>query len=156
MVENDLINQLVEAQEAYSIPPDRAQEIVEACCKKYISQVLNLALRDARKYNEKGVIQWTALISKYMQFVSGSVDADGNKFTEGDKERLILFYEGYLKEEDRSDEIEETSSRLKSLINLTDKYVPPLQGIDGLIGKVSGMQSLSGDNDNRKKWAWGG
>jgi hypothetical protein len=40
---------------------------------------------------------------------------------------------------------------------LTEDFVPPVQGIDGLLGKVKGMEVVGdGDGgDDRKKWAWG-
>ena len=155
MIDNDLEGALSESQEAYDIPTDRAAEIVEACSRKYISQILNLALRDARKYSEDACITWTSQIVKYMKFVNGAVDADANKFTTDDKDRLISFYDGYLKETTDldHDQIHEISNRLRSLINLSETFIPPLQGIDGLLGSISGMETVGGTG---KKWAWGG
>lgn len=155
IVDNDLESELAEAQETYDIPPDRAEAVIEACCKKYVSQVLNLAFRDAKKYNEKSAVAWTSQIVKYMRFISGAVDADGNKFSAEDKARLVEFYESYMQDEGAdAEQIAETCGRLKSVINLTESYIPPLQGIDGLVGPVSGMTRFSDGND-KKAWAWG-
>ena len=86
------------------------------------------------------------------------MDADGNVFTEDDKERLISFYENSIRErlsgEDATEvqaEAEAVSARLKALINITDKFVAPVDGIDGLLGKLSGMQAVG---DGEQKWAW--
>lgn len=138
IVDNDLETELAEAQETYDIPPDRAEAVIEACCKKYVSQVLNLAFRDVKKYNEKSAVAWTSQIVKYMRFISGAVDADGNKFTAEEKTRLIEFFKSYMQDAGADDEqMAETCGRLKSLINLTESYIPPMQGIDGLLGPVS-------------------
>ena len=159
MIENELESELQEAQEVYDIPSERAAEIVEACCKKFISQVLNLALRESRKYNEQGTIQWTNIVVKYMKYVTGSVAADGMKFTDDDKSRLATFYEEYLRDPSvgKADEASEIGQRLKSLIFLDDNFIPPLQGIDGLIGETSGLKGIEGSSikDLKKNWAWG-
>ena len=52
MIENGEEENLKDVQEAYDIPEDRASEIVEAASKRYVSQLLNLALRAAKKYDE--------------------------------------------------------------------------------------------------------
>lgn len=158
MVENGLEEELQEAQEAYDIPEERAAEIIDACCQRYISQLLNLALRDAKKYNEAGAFEYTSQIMKYAQYISGAVDADGNVFREEDKTRMLSFYEARLLEDVPSaDEegiarVSEGIAKLRSLVNLTESYVAPIDGIDGLLGKLSGMQTVGEDG---KKWAWG-
>lgn len=151
MIENELESELQEAQEVYDIPEDRAAEIVEAACKKFISQILNFALRDARKYNEPGTIQWTGVVAKYMKYVTGSVDADGMKFTEDDKSRLISMYEEYLRDPSvgSAEEASEIGQRLRSLIRLDDSFVAPMQGIDGLMGKVKDAAGASTKALNR-------
>jgi len=161
LVEQGAEGQLQDVQEAYDIPEERAAEIVEASCKRYISQLLNLALRAARKYDERQTVEWTRQIVKYVDFVTGTVDADGNLFDEEDKKRMISFYEGALRDaaKGQGQEAEadtEVCDKLRDLVRLTEDFVAPVDGIDGLLGKVSGMQALGGDPaDDRKKWAWG-
>ena len=116
-----------------------------------MSQLLNLSLRASKKFNEQETVEWTKKIAKYAVFVDGTVDADGNLFREEDKERLVSFYEGACESEAEK----EMAVRLKAMINLTEDFVPPIEGIDGLLGKVKGMQSVDGSNDDNKKWAWG-
>ena len=77
LIENGLENDLLEVQEAYDIPVDRAEEIIEMSCKRYISQLLNLALRGAKKYDEQDAVKWLKQIVKYAVFVNGQVEADG-------------------------------------------------------------------------------
>lgn len=66
MVDNDLERKFAEAQETYGIPPETVQQVVEACCKRFSTQVLNLALREVRKYNEKRCFEWVQLVAKYL------------------------------------------------------------------------------------------
>lgn len=131
LIENNLENELKDTQESYGIPEDRAEEVISAACKRYISQLLNLALRAAKKYDEKDCVSWIKEILKYSLFVSDSVDADGNMFTDKDKDRMIEFY---LSSEDSNSD---SAEKLKNLVNLTENYVPPIEGIDGLLGLVS-------------------
>jgi hypothetical protein len=92
---------------------------------------------------------------KYSPFISDSVNADGNIYSEKDKERMISFYENDIKEGEKRD-----VSRLRELVCLSEDYIPPLEGIDGLLGKVKGLSDLEAqirkDQDEGKKtWAWG-
>ena len=174
-VENDATSELAEVQEAYGIPAERAAAIVEATAERYISQLLNLALRAAKKYDEREAVAWATKVASYVGFVSGSVLADGNLFSEDDKERLVQFYEGSLRmalsDSDSGasasgsagsstglaaahPEVAEQSQRLRELIKLSDDFVPPVEGIDGLLGKVQNVGSVSQSGDN-KRWAWG-
>lgn len=157
MIERGEEENLKDAQEAYDIPEDRASQIVEVSCKRYISQLLNLALRAARKYDERESVSWARQIAKFAFFVSDKVDADGNLFVEEDKNRLISFYEASLREETGAQQAGEVCDKLRTMINLTDDFVAPIDGIDGLLGKVGGMQVVGGGDpgDDRKKWAWG-
>jgi hypothetical protein len=144
-IEEGLETDLQEIQEAYEIPQDRAEAIVEATCKRYISQLLNLALASAKKYKEEDSNKYTLQITKYMFFFDGSVDADGNLFSEDDKDRLITFFRDREGSNLSNDDKKEISSRLKSLINLTEDFVAPVEGLAGLLGakktdrKDSGM-----------------
>jgi len=153
LVENGMESDLKEIQEAYDIPQDKAEEIIEVCCKRYVNQLLNLALRAAKKYDERETLSWVSEIMKYSQFISGSVDADGNIYSDKDKERMISFYESESGE--KSDGI-----RLRELCHLTEDYIPPLEGIDGLLGKVKGLSDLERQirqeqEDGKSTWAWG-
>lgn len=175
----DLVDQgreeeLQDVMEAYDIPEDRAADIVEACCKRYISQLLNLGLRAAKKYDEKEALQWMREIAKYSQFVTGTVDADGTLFDEEDKKRMISFYQTELESTQSSSEdaeketsenelalredenrIAEECDRLRDMINLTESFVPPTLGIAGLLGNAIGLNEMSMDSGKGKKqWAW--
>lgn len=155
LVENGMESDLKEVQEAYDIPEEKATEIIEVCCKRYVDQLLNLALRAAKKYDERETLSWVTEIMKYSPFISDSVNADGNIYSEKDKERMISFYENDIKEGEKRD-----GSRLRELVCLSEDYIPPLEGIDGLLGKVKGLSDLEAqirkDQDEGKKtWAWG-
>ena len=168
LVENNSEDEFSEIQEAYDIPDNRAAEIVDETCKKYISQLLNLALRSAKRYEETECIRWTKEILKYAKFISGKVDADGNLFTESDKKRLISFYQAELEEKanSKSDADSDASeigadelAKLKDMIRLTEDFVPPVQGIEGLLGNVASLSSLTQESEKstggKKKWSWG-
>lgn len=150
---------LADVQEAYDIPQNQAEEIVEESCKRYVSQLLNLALRSAKKYDEKETVEWVSQIAKYAVFISSPVDADGNLFKFEDKKRMIAFYEASLRDAAaQGQEVDlEISDKLRSIVNLTEDFVAPVDGIEGLLSKVGGMASVGGGdgNDENKKWAWG-
>jgi len=137
---------LGDVQEAYDIPQNQAEEIVEESCKRYVSQLLNLALRAAKKYDEADTVQWVAQIAKYAVFISSPVDADGNLFTSDDKKRMINFYEASLKDAAaQGQDIDlEISDKLRSIVNLTEEFQAPVDGIEGLLSKVGGMASGGG------------
>jgi len=170
LVENGRETELQEVQEAYDLPEDRAQDIVEACCKRYISQLLNLALRAAKKYDERDAAKWLREIVKYAVFIPDDVvvDADGNMFSETDKNRLISFYQSeYGEQAAESEEVDvqmeavaEMSAKLRSMINLTESFQAPAQGIEGLLGNVKSLGQLGKDADasrpgEKRPWAWG-
>eukprot|EP01038_Epipyxis_sp_PR26KG_P010886 gene10886-14609_t len=171
LIENGLENDLLEVQEAYDIPVERAEEIIEMSCKRYISQLLNLALRGAKKYDEQDAVKWLKQIVKYAVFVNGQVEADGNLFTENDKKRLISFYqsevESQLTNQSSSSNESEVESdmknhdmivKLKEMIYLTNDFIPPVQGMAGLLGEVKSLATLQNEadpNGGKKGWAWG-
>lgn len=145
MIENGLEADLQDIQEAYDIPRQQAEAIVEATCKRYVSQLLNIALAAAKKYNEVESVKWTQKLAKYMFFFSDSVDADGNMFSENDKERLITFFRDSENSSSDASQKKEIIARLKSLIHLSDDFIAPVEGLAGLLGlpktdrKNSGM-----------------
>lgn len=160
LVEAGLVQSLAEVMEAYDIAEDKAQEIIEAACKRVISGLLNLALRGAKKYDEKDAIKWIGEVVKYAAVVSGTVDADGNLFTEKDKERLLAFYQadmgsrvGGLGEEE-----EDMVEKLREMIHLTQEFVAPEQGFGGLMGKGQSLMALEEEmnaGDGKGAWSWG-
>lgn len=152
LVENDMAEDLKDIQEAYDIPEDRAADIVEAACSRYLNQVLNLALRAAKKYDERTAVLFGKQALRYTRFISGKVDADGNMFREADKERLISFLHDETRGMDASEDDRASVERLKEVINITEDYVAPLKGIDGLEGKILPPPDI---NDDKKKWSWG-
>ena len=62
MIESGQEALLGDVREAYDIPEQIASEIVELSCKRYISQLLNLALRAAKRYKEEEAVEWTLQI----------------------------------------------------------------------------------------------
>jgi hypothetical protein len=123
-----------------------------------------LALRAAKKYDESDAAKWLKEIVKYAVFVSDgqTVDADGNLFSEKDKKRLISFYQSESQKKDDIDVVNGVNmvTKLREMINLTENFVPPVQGIEGLLGNVKSLAQLSRDGDNakdgdKKPWAWG-
>ena len=168
MIENGQEAELNDIQQSYDIPEQRAQEIIEACCKKYLDQLINLGLRSSRKYDDKNTILWIKKILKYAIFVTTSVDADGNLFTEADKKQLIAVYlnEVDLKQDQELLDIVEqydgvdVTEKLRELIHLTEAYVAPLQGMEGLMGRGKSYRQMEEDQYNdqsggKKAWAWG-
>lgn len=181
---------LQEAQEAYGIPEEQAKQIIEAAAKRYVSQLLNLALRAAKKYDEIDSLKWMNQIIKYSQFISDKVDCDGSLFSEKDKDRLLNYYmnsvntatvkpssadiiidsttdESVVEEPSESTdlsvlnekqvELNDSMERLRRLIHLSNDYVAPLSGIEGLLGGLTNVNDLmiADPSENRKRWAWG-
>ena len=167
MIENGDTDNLLDAQEGYGIPEERASEMVEVTCRRYISQILNFALRAARKYNEQECVLQTQKVLEYAQFIDleeGGVDADGNMFSEDDKERLITFYEGSKRSlagvaaaadaqeglaERSNDDSKEVAQTLRSLIHLTEDYKPAEGGIDGLLGLIKDFQGVGEEGSSK-------
>jgi hypothetical protein len=149
--------ELQEVQEGYSIPEERAQLIIEAACRRYLDQLMNLAFRAAKKFDEKDANRWLLEIVKYSQYVSGIIDCDGSIFSAKDKERLISYLEAMELDKDLAEGEESIVDRMQRMINLTEAYVPPLSGIQGLIdGTINLNQLMVADpSENRKRWAWG-
>jgi hypothetical protein len=161
MIERGDTDGLADAQEGYGIPEERASDMVEVTCRRYVSQILNFALRAARKYNEQECVMQTQRVLDFAQFIDiaegGAVDADGNMFSEDDKERLIAFHEGGRRsnaaaaasEEAGGGLAEATASSgkedaelLRALINLTEEYKPAEGGIDGLLGVIKDFKGV--------------
>jgi len=164
MVDNGLEGDLTEVQEAYDIPDDRAADIVEACCKRYVNQLLNFALRGAKRYNEQDTIKWVKRIIKYAVFISTPVEADGSMFDDDDKKRMISFYQTEVANGEDAEllalveQYGDMADKFREMINVTDDYVSPISGIDGLLGNVRRLDQLEDDmkdTDAKKNWAWG-
>ena len=163
MIENDELDELKDIQEAYDIPDDKAEMIVEACSKRFVNQLLNLALRAAKKYDEKETMRYAKSIAKYAVFINGIVEADANIYSESDKARLINFFANSEDPEmlerypTDSDARAEMTEKLTSIIHLTEEYVAPLQGIEGLLGNSQNLNDLmiADPKANKKRWAWG-
>ncbi len=96
-----------------------------------------------------------------------TVDADGNVFSEKDKSRLLSFFlsefspsDGAESYEEKAEDVAAVAAKLREMINLTESYQAPLQGIEGLLGNVKSLSQLGKDGDNKKPgekrpWAWG-
>jgi hypothetical protein len=161
-------DELQDIQEFYNIPQDKAASIIESSAKRYLSQLFNLAFRGAKRYDEKDTLMWLKEIVKYVQFISedNRVECDGNLFSEKDKERLLSYFENSFMNNDKlsdgtpemsESKITEMSDALRRIIYLTDDYVAPLSGIQGLLGGMTDLNEimLSDPSANRKRWAWG-
>ena len=165
-IETGATEELADLQSAYNIPELRAGEILEATCKRHISQMLNLALRAAKKYDERDALSWLKRILLYVPYVSSAVEADGNLFSEADKDRLITFYQAEIETGDDAELVDlagkiegDVQDRLRGLINLSSDFVPPAQGMEGLLGQGQTLAQLEADlnvDQGRKAWAWGG
>ena len=59
LIENGLEGELADIQEAYGIPEETASDIIEATASRYVDQILNFALKAARKYNEVEAVRYT-------------------------------------------------------------------------------------------------
>ena len=155
LLESGREDELEELREAYELSEDAAEEIVQLVCKKYVSQLQNLALRASKLYNEEEAVKWTKEILKYARFFEGSVDADAMLFDEEDKERLISFMESDASsaEEGLSATDHESANRLRDLIRLTPSFKAPQGGIDGLL-KTGPAPPPIKISDAKKKWAW--
>lgn len=168
MIERGDSDGLADAQEGYGIPEDRASEMVEVTARRYVSQILNFALRAARKYNEQEAVMQVKKVLDFAQFIDLSetpVDADGNMFSEDDKERLIEFHEGSrrslagiaasaedtegLAEVDTGRSTKEDAATLRVLINLTEDYKPAEGGIDGLLGLIKDFKGVGEEGSDK-------
>ena len=155
LVESGDHGSLLDIQESYAIPGTEAEALIQGVCKKYASQVLNIALRGAKRYDGPECLDYTDRYIRFSEFVDGIVDADGNVFNEKDKDQLISFYIS-KKEEltggDSTSDYKDIVSKLRESINLNKEFVPPLEGIDGLVGKVT---LPNAEEDENYQWAWG-
>lgn len=163
MVEHDLAEEFVDAQEIYRIDPETASGIVELVCKRYVSQIVAVALRFARQCKEEETVKWTEPIIKFGKYFSGSISADAALYKEDDKQRLINYYlhnlerkfyaeaeaaevAGTYDEEQFSPEVladmmSSVSGKLNEAIYLDPKFVPSEYGVSGLLG--DGTPTLS-------------
>eukprot|EP01041_Mallomonas_annulata_P007394 gene7394-15092_t len=160
LIENGMESEIQELQESYEIPIERAEPVIAAACQRYVSQLLSLALRSARKYKEVESVGWVREILKYSVYFEGTVDADGMMFSEEDKERLISFYETDVNLDTMGLNSPEHDNvvRLRNMINLREDFTPPAHGIDGLLvsdSKALAAAAMGGDlGDMKKRWAW--
>jgi len=154
LIETGREDEIQEAQEAYDIPPVMAKAIISWTCRKYVSELLNLALMASCKYREEECVSWTKEILKYTPYFEGRVDADGLLFREEDVNRMIDFYESALVEEQHGGEglegaqEHEAIVRLRGLVKLTNDYKGPIGGIKGLLSETkTGLAASEGSID---------
>ena len=122
----------------------------------------------ARKYNEQEAVMQVKKVLDFAQFIDLSetpVDADGNMFSEDDKERLIEFHEGSrrslagiaasaedtegLAKVDTGRSTKEDAATLRALINLTEDYKPAEGGIDGLLGLIKDFKGVGEEGSDK-------
>jgi hypothetical protein len=159
LVENGRETEFIEVQESYGISPEGATAVVEAVCEKYVSQLLGTALGHARKYREAECVEATRRILQYAQYLSNTVDADGNVYNDNDKQRLISFYLSHLEaqtEEDGDMSIvtpqlrADIANKLRDMIVLSRHYIPPEIGAEGALGNDFSID----DSGSKSKKAW--
>jgi hypothetical protein len=184
LVENSLVEaEFLQLPAAYGIPDERAHDILEATCARYVSQLLNLALRAAKKYDEREAVRWATQVLQYASYIPGAVAADGNLFKSADKARLIAFCQAQAEAQvvdalpvlipaegartgspggplelravlatkfDNS--VTNMVAKLQGLISLRDDFVPPVQGMQGLLSTPSDKSAAA---QGKKLWAWG-
>ena len=143
-IEDGYESEIQDLQESYGIPEETAAYIVDVASKRYISQLLSIGLSYAKKYEEAQSNSITENIVKFMYFFDGPLDADGNLFDEDDKERLIAFYRDNADSQRNDDQKREDCIRLKELINLSDDFIAPIEGIAGLKGETKTDRSATG------------
>lgn len=161
LVDRHLMEELPDIQEAYELSESQAMETVEAVCRRYMDQSLNLALRAAKLYEEADCVKWTREVMRYSEYVAGPLPANGQLFSEDDKRRLISFY---LAELDAAEEAgttgevetsrEKAGAKLRELISLSKDYIGPSQGMEGLLGQLPDLEERA-KSGNANSWAWG-
>lgn len=186
-IETQREDELRDLQELYDFEASTAVLIIEASVKRYLSQVIALALSAAKRFNEPVAVDLATTILRYLPMISDTVKiaADGNLFRPADVERLVSFYLADVDNQiteiqqtlqdsnSTTDETERlrleeqlatlsqldrraTADRFQRVIFLTKDFVPPQQGIAGLMGKIRRETNDEGVDlgKERKKWSW--
>jgi hypothetical protein len=157
IIENEHSEEFTEVQEGYRVDSETASTIVELVCKRYVSQLLSVALGFARRLREEDVVKWTDLIVKYAKYFDGQVPADGTLFNQDDKQRLISYYldameqrfEAAAEEAEASGQFDEDqfsfealnemqrslSAKLHEMIHLDPTFVPSEYGMNSFLGE---------------------
>jgi hypothetical protein len=98
---------------------------------------------------------------KYLRFLPSdiTIDCDGNIFLESDKERLLSFIEksnAKGENESTNDDDENDIEKLRKVMKLTEGYISPEGGIEGMLGSLPDLQELmlADREENKKRWAW--
>lgn len=188
-IETHREDELRDIQELYDFEASSAVLIIEASVKRYLSQVMALALSAAKRFNEPVAVDLATTILRYLPMISDTVKiaADGNLFRPADVERLVSFYladvdnqvaeiQQSLQDPASSTSIDENerlrleerlaslsaldrralADRFQRVIFLTKDFIPPQQGIAGLMGKIRRETNDDGVDlgKERKKWSW--
>lgn len=151
LIEMGQEDELQDVQEAYGIPDEEAPGIIEGAARRYLSQLFNFALRSAKRYDEKESVKWLREILKYTQFITVPIDCDANLFLPKDKDRLLGYLANNLESLQQSDET--SLEKLNEIIKLSDDYVSPLSGIEGLMGGIKNLNELmvADASENKKR-----
>lgn len=140
LVENALETEIDTVQAAYGIPAERASAILASTCRRYTSQLLNLALGAAKNYQEQEALQWVKRILRYAKYVPGTVDADGNLFSDADKKRMIACCSDELRLGTDPElqrlalEQGDIAEKLRQMIVLSKDFIPPTEPLDKMAG----------------------
>lgn len=151
--------------DVYDIPEERAEEIIQSSTARFLDQVLNLALSEAKNYKEQAAMAHIKQMIKNAAFVAGAITCDGNMFAEEDKERLISFYLTELDSGEDQELVELTQrygnmeKKFREMIQLSSEYEGPEYGLDGLMGQVGDLQALQREKlakmaAGEKEWTW--
>lgn len=155
----DIDRQLRDLQQAYKIPEKLAVSIIEGCCRKYVSQILNFALVAAKKNNEKEAAIWADRIAKYLLYVNKPVGGDATLFSDEVLQRLTNYYQSSFAEPSNDEERQQQTElidRFERLIFMDENHVQPELGIAGLTRAASSLSDKSAAiAKDDKNWAWG-
>lgn len=146
-----LAAELKDALSYYDLAEEVAADIVPLTCTRFLQQEVQLLLRAAKSFNEAETIMRARKVLHFAQFVDPEtrISADLTSFSELDKSRVSDFYLASVGDSDL-EAAGVSAERLRKLINLTEDYEPPENGMDGLLGNADLLSDAKGDNNAMK------
>jgi hypothetical protein len=145
--------QLVILKHAYHIDStDAFHQIVAECSRKYAAQLVDQAFRAAKNFQERRCARLLTLVYIYSRYFSGSILANGRKYTEDDKTRLLGFLDVALTDrsvsgsnEGPTDVPREDSKFKYNWLYLLDHLEASKLSSNACVGKLRDMIQLSAD-----------
>lgn len=94
LVEQGRETEIGDLQQVYGLSETQAVSLVEVATKRYLSQVITLALRAAKRYDEGDAVRWVNTVAKYAVFMpeTAKIAADANLYRAEDIDRLVTFF----------------------------------------------------------------